>query len=261
MLQSRISLQDQKLAAERRLKYRGTAIIRLESLHFPCDATRELNRKNVDRLKKCFRKEGCRRLEVENHIPATIDESRLQEAVTASGFRSNDLLTNQREGYPELKLPPSYRLTCLHGQHRIQAAREVLAQRNAWWAVDLYVTGRAVLDKLPRHLLTLASLDTSDELKTVLIEEYSNQEPPSDGEIYYKIRLYDREGSLLFKNRWEAFLSDYGRRCLDQITKRDILSSAVDALVAIPGLRPGLRFSSISKAISKKCYEVSRFTF
>lgn len=43
-------------------------------------------------------------------------------------------------------------------------------------------------------------------VKTVLIEEYTNQEPPSDGEIYYKIRLYDREGSLLFKNRWEAFL-------------------------------------------------------
>ena len=64
MLQSRISLQDQELATERRLKYRGTATIRLESLHFPCDAARELNRKNVERLKKCFRTEGCRRLEL-----------------------------------------------------------------------------------------------------------------------------------------------------------------------------------------------------
>jgi hypothetical protein len=94
MLQSRISLQDQDLATERRLKYRGTATIRLETLHFPCDAARELNRKNVERLKKCFRTEGCRRLELENHIPATINESRLQEALTASGVGASELMTN-----------------------------------------------------------------------------------------------------------------------------------------------------------------------
>ena len=149
MLQSRISLQDQELATERQLKYRGVARIRLESLHFPCDAARELNLKNVERLKKCFRTEGCRRLELENHIPATIDESRLREALSESAVGAGGLLTNHQEGYPELKFPPGYRLACLHGQHRIQAAREVLSQRNAWWAVDLYLTGRRVLDKLP----------------------------------------------------------------------------------------------------------------
>ena len=77
----------------------------------------------------------------------------------------------------------------------------MLAQRNAWWTVYLYVTGRSVLDKLPWPLLTPASLDTSNELQTALVEEYSNQNPPSDREVYYKIRLYDQEGSLWFKTR------------------------------------------------------------
>lgn len=44
-------------------------------------------------------------MELENHIPATIDESRLQAALAASGLASNELLTNQGGGYPELKFP------------------------------------------------------------------------------------------------------------------------------------------------------------
>jgi hypothetical protein len=33
-------------------------------------------------------------------------------------------------------------------------------------------------------------LDANRELKICLIEEYSNEEKPSDGEIYRKIRQY-----------------------------------------------------------------------
>ena len=35
--------------------------------------------------------------------------------------------------------------------------------------------------------------DIDDELKKALIEEHSNEQPPSDGEIYCKIRKYQRE--------------------------------------------------------------------
>jgi hypothetical protein len=107
-----------------------------------------------------------------------------------------------------------------------------------------------------RRILTHSSTDASKELRTALAEEYANQAPPSDGEIYYKVRLYDRERSFWFKSRWRAFLSDYGRRCLEEVIERESLASIIDDLVAIPGLRPGLRLSSLSKAISKKCDEV-----
>jgi hypothetical protein len=78
---------------------------------------------------------------VENHIPAIIAASQLNDALHASRLSATELLSYSTEGYPELKFPAGYHLTCLHGRHRIQASREVLAQRNAWWAVDLYLAG------------------------------------------------------------------------------------------------------------------------
>jgi hypothetical protein len=132
---------DQRLAEERRIKYRGTAIIRLEFLDFPCDECRELDPKNVERLKKCFRTEGCHRLELENHIPAIVEQSALNNALRTAGKSSDELLSQTEESYVELKFPVGYRLACLHGQHRIQAGREHLSHRDAWWTVDLYLAG------------------------------------------------------------------------------------------------------------------------
>ena len=130
---------DQRLAVERRNNYTGTAIIRLEFWHFTCGEVRELDPNNVERLKKCFRTEGCHRLEIENHIPAIIDESLLNDALRASGKSRSELLCQNGESYVELKFLVGCQLACLHGQHRIQAGRESLPRRDAWWAVDLYL--------------------------------------------------------------------------------------------------------------------------
>ena len=43
--------------------------------------------------------------------------------------------------------------------------------------------------------------DTSQELKTTLVEEYSNEEKPSNSEIYYKIHKYQKERNLCFERR------------------------------------------------------------
>lgn len=141
MLQSRVFEQDQRLAEERRSKYIGVARVRLEILHFPGDEPRVLDRKNVERLKGCFRSEKCRRLEQDNHIPAVIDESQLIDTLRLSGTSASGLLSQPISKIPELKFPTGYQLTCLHGRHRIQAGREVLPRRDAWWAVDLYSAG------------------------------------------------------------------------------------------------------------------------
>src|SRR4030081_2686925 len=103
------------------------------------------------------------------------------------------------------------------------------------------------------HLLTLPSVDPSNELKTPLIEGHSNEQDPSDGEIYCKIRQYDREGNIYLKNRWKTRLSDHGQRCLQQIFIHDGLRTAFDALLAIPGLWGGMRISTLSKIITMKC--------
>lgn len=131
-----------KLHSEQCVQYRGTARVRLENLYFEWNQPRELSRKNVDRLKEIFRIESIRRLEPRHHVPAAVDQSDLDAALRTSNVTAENLLNNPDNDPPVLKFPPLHRLTCLHGRHRIQAARETLDPTDAWWTVDFYLKGR-----------------------------------------------------------------------------------------------------------------------
>lgn len=74
MRQARAREEEVRLEVEKRLKFKGTARIRLDQLYFLWNDAKELNKKNVDRLKAIFQQHGCRRLEVQHHIPAVIDQ-------------------------------------------------------------------------------------------------------------------------------------------------------------------------------------------
>ena len=90
------------------------------------------------------------------------------------------------------------------------------------------------------------------------MEEYSNEEKPSDGEIYRKIRQYERDGNDYFKKRWKTRLSDHGRRNLRRLFDHGDgeLLAAFDSLLDIPGLWDGMRISTLHKVICMKCDEV-----
>jgi hypothetical protein len=60
MRQAQVEQEDIRLEAERQIKYRGTARIKLELLYFRRDESRELDKRHVEYLKQCFKKEGCR---------------------------------------------------------------------------------------------------------------------------------------------------------------------------------------------------------
>ncbi|KAH9204899.1 hypothetical protein DL95DRAFT_106948 [Leptodontidium sp. 2 PMI_412] len=96
MHRSQFSERELRLEAERNVKYRGTARVRLEALHFQWNEPRELSRKNVERLKEIFGgdKRSCeniRLLDPRNHIPAVIEQSVLDDAILASkGYRRKD---------------------------------------------------------------------------------------------------------------------------------------------------------------------------
>jgi hypothetical protein len=159
MRQAEARREDLRLDAERRLQYKGTACIGLEFLNFRrCESGKENeeyepDRENVEYLKGCFRKEGCRQVDVGNHIPALIDQQSLDDALQAAGISANQL-RSPSGGYPELAFPDGFQLECLHGKDRIQAAREYLSPRNKWWAVDLYPKG--MID-IPRQASYLSS--------------------------------------------------------------------------------------------------------
>lgn len=133
--------EDERLEKERRRVSRGTARVRLEALQFP-HQTREIDAKRVEYLEGCFREYGCRPLPKKNHICAVLDQDDLVAAMRASGVTLEELLSNPPDNYVELWFPDGYRLECLHGKHRIQAACDFLQRpSDRWWVVDLYISG------------------------------------------------------------------------------------------------------------------------
>jgi hypothetical protein len=83
-------------------------------------------------------------------------------------------------------------------------------------------------------------------------------EKPSDGEIYRKIRQYERLGNLLLVERWKALLSDHRRKCLRLLSSRrdGKLAVAFDDLLDIPGLWDGMRISTLHTVMALNCDEV-----
>jgi hypothetical protein len=126
--------KESTLEKEKSIKYKGTARIKLEWLHF---AEKQLDIKHVQDLQSRFQKD-CRRLDTRNHVSAIIDEQDLDCALRVSGI---SLPINAQHEFPELSFRPGYKLECLHGRHRIQAAKQALLPPDKWWTVDLYLAG------------------------------------------------------------------------------------------------------------------------
>ena len=101
--------EESKIEGEKRIKYKGTARIRLKWLHFQWNQPRELDSKNVERLKADFRKD-CRRLEESNHIPAVINQPSLDAAEVRSGVSARQLGKYLQGRYPELVFPAGYQV-------------------------------------------------------------------------------------------------------------------------------------------------------
>jgi len=267
MRRARFLEEERRQEAERGIKYRGTASIKLDVLHFPREESREPDKKNVERLRDLFRGEGgCRRLDLRNHIPAVISQARLEAAIVASGTSAARLLEDARDSYPELDFPPGYRLECLHGRHRILAAAQVLPVEDKRWTVDLYLEGMTPFPNPEKATNSLCLLDLNQELKTTLIEEYSAEKEPDDGEIYSKIREYQGYGGAgnpYFEKRWWARLaaiSNHKKENLEQIFRHTDYRAAFDVQLDVPGLQGGMRLSTTHKMFADRCEEVG-FTY
>jgi hypothetical protein len=70
-----------QLAAERRRKYIGTAKVSISQLQFDPPLPQDLDPKNLGRLREIFRKNCCRRLDVDNHVPAIVSQEDLAAAL------------------------------------------------------------------------------------------------------------------------------------------------------------------------------------
>lgn len=145
---------ERQLAAEQQIKYQGTAIVELEHISFDPLIDQEVDQRNVERLSKIFLQNGCQRLNVRNHVTATIPRRFLDRVRHAAGL-TLDQLRSLRQSPPRLDFSGT-EVKCLHGKHRLKAAAEVLPHSDRWWTVDLYLDGLNAASDLLHAFLIVA---------------------------------------------------------------------------------------------------------
>lgn len=92
---------------------------------------RQFNEKNVTTLLDFFRSEGCLRLDPEHYVPALISRSAVPRGLHPGGEPP--------------RFNPEHPVVCLHGRHRLEAARKIFTgDEDRWWVVDLYSRGGRV---------------------------------------------------------------------------------------------------------------------
>lgn len=250
--------RETRIATERHLKFQGTAKVNVDEICFNSQSNRQLDQKNIDRLCRIFQEEGCQNLSLAHHVPATVCRRHLTASLERANVSARALLTNSGSNPPNLQFQPG-QLKGLHGRHRIAAGLETLPPDLRWWAVDIYSDGIVPLSvAVERSDISIAA-DIGDDLKTTLIEEYSNEKPPSDGEIYRKIRQYASDGNLHGELRWKARLCPNNRTRLESLAKNTHLRQAFDGVLGIPGHRSAMWISMLHRVVAVKCDEVCSF--
>jgi hypothetical protein len=108
------------------------------------------------------------------------------------------------------------------------------------------------------YLLALVNIraDTPKPVLIRIIESYSNEQKPSDGEIFRKIRLYHRENNQEAQKRWWSRLEKSKPKDLRQLFRRPLLAAGFDALIDMPGLWAKLQLGALHRLLVLKCDEV-----
>lgn len=143
MKQARVLQAEEEVERQKSSHFRGRARVPLQFLHFSEHNPRDLDQSNVRRLIGVYAEEGVKRLQYEHYVPAVIGKDDLSSALQLSGLSLVDLLNSSQSKPPRLTFPEGFRLTCLHGKHRIEAAKHSssLQGDHRWWTVTLYSEG------------------------------------------------------------------------------------------------------------------------
>lgn len=105
-----------------------------------------------------------------------------------------------------------------------------------------------------------ASSNTTTESPTPIlfhmVDSYINEQKPSDGEIFRRIRLYRLENKVEAERKWWARLDNSKPKDLRQLFKRREIISGFDRLLEMPGLWAKVQLGALHRLLTLKCDEV-----
>jgi len=130
--------RETQIEEERHHAFCGSARLDLDALQFDVLPEHQCDESNVRRLVSLFRQAGCQRLRPQHHIPATVTYEQLDDALARAASSRQALLHHDPVQWPLLIFPDAFRALCLHGRHRIEAAKRHLVDGDRWWVVDFY---------------------------------------------------------------------------------------------------------------------------
>lgn len=111
--------------------FRGYARLNLASIELEDGDSLEAD---VKHLIKDFESRGCLQHDPAYAISVMVDNDSLAAVVNAQ----TDLSSRDETPYPHVDI----KAICLHGKHRILAARIALQEHDKWWTARLFSSGR-----------------------------------------------------------------------------------------------------------------------
>ena len=103
------------------------------------------------------------------------------------------------------------------------------------------------------------TLDLTEIAKKDIKEDYTNERPFCDGDIFRQLRFSQRQLNKADEGRWLARLSEGKRNDLRRFQGEQFrpVAEAFDELLHFVGLWPSLQIGTFHRILSLKCPEVS----
>ncbi|KAK4551392.1 hypothetical protein LTR86_011199 [Recurvomyces mirabilis] len=219
----------------------GYARVQLSDLYFSHHEEprhRHGSDKNVARMVRIF-KSRCKREEEDNFLKAVLDERDVSRARQSAAIVGSAPAASQIEQLPILQ---GCRLRCLNGWARVLAAKQHLDQNDQWWIVRIYAWAADQAQVSPAENLQAA-------------EEYRNEQPHSDGEIFRKVCFYRRAGASDHERGWWERLSLSKAKDLRQLLAVEAYAKAFEKLLEWPGLWDSVHLGSLHRLLPMRCEE------
>ncbi len=140
------SVDERNKAYNHELCFHGFARVELPVLKFGTSTDsgshRPVSERNVSRLVRIFKTEGCHRSDPNNFIKAVVDANVLLRL--SESQQQGTISKEQPEHWSARPLLPVSSVECLDGLHRVKAADQFLDNNDKWWVVALYSEGKSM---------------------------------------------------------------------------------------------------------------------